>query len=237
MNILFSLKMNKVNYCYIAVALSLVLFSASALRAEPSGNYREGAHYFKIPSEESVRLSASKKVKVVEVFWYGCAHCFNFLVPLEAWHDKNKDTVTLTLLPVIWDSKDTKKHARIFYTAQALGVLDELHKGIFEYLLVARKNFGNVNAIEKFFTNAGVSGVDFQRVWNSFLVKHALKRADEATIHYAVRGTPSMIINDEYRVTPSGSLGLNEVLNIVDFLVAKVLAERNTAVKSSSERS
>ena len=43
--------------------------------AQPA-RYVEGTHYIVLPT--AVRTADPAKIEVVEVFWYGCSHCFRF---------------------------------------------------------------------------------------------------------------------------------------------------------------
>ena len=69
-----------------ALAISS-LFGLSA-HAEPVA----GQQYVELKSP--VPISKPGKVEVVELFWYGCPHCYDFEPDLEAWVKKQgKDVV------------------------------------------------------------------------------------------------------------------------------------------------
>ena len=57
--------------------LSAVLAGASlfAIHAQ-AAEIEEGKQYVAI--EPAVRVSAPGKIEVVEMFWYGCSHCYQF---------------------------------------------------------------------------------------------------------------------------------------------------------------
>ena len=67
--------------------------------------------------------SAAGKVEVVEVFWYGCGHCYHFDPYLENWRKKGRPAfVDFRRVPVMWNDIN-RQHARLFYVLQALGKL------------------------------------------------------------------------------------------------------------------
>ena len=62
-------------------------------------------------------------VDVVEVFWYGCGHCFN-LAPVVLKVGKTTKMHLLTIkMPVTWGPVH-QLHAKLFYTIEALGIAD-----------------------------------------------------------------------------------------------------------------
>ena len=76
-------------------------------------------------------------IEVVDIFGYRCPHCFSFLPVLERFENEVPDDVQVRHMPVIFrDSWEAP--ARAFYTAKLLGVLDRVHRPIFEALHVVR---------------------------------------------------------------------------------------------------
>ncbi|MDP2379235.1 MAG: thiol:disulfide interchange protein DsbA/DsbL, partial [Pseudohongiella sp.] len=53
----------------------LLAFMGSAVNAQPS-LYVAGTHYEELPAP--VRTNNPDKIEILEVFWYGCGHCFRF---------------------------------------------------------------------------------------------------------------------------------------------------------------
>ena len=51
--------------------------------------FKEGANYRKVVPAQPTTV-APGKVEVVEVFWYGCGHCFTLDPALESWRNKGK---------------------------------------------------------------------------------------------------------------------------------------------------
>jgi thiol:disulfide interchange protein DsbA len=72
-----------------------------------------------------------------------------------------------------------KTHARVFYTAEMLGKLPQLHAEIFREINVRGDHLDTPEKIEAFFTSHGVSKADFQKVFSSFGVESKVRRAEE----------------------------------------------------------
>jgi len=69
---------------------------------------------------ENVRIE-NDKVEVLEVFAYSCNHCFNFESNLEVFEKNKASYIDFVRMPVVY-SEGYKMHARIYYTAESLGI-------------------------------------------------------------------------------------------------------------------
>jgi len=170
--------------------------------------------------DQPVRTRDSKKIEVVEVFWYGCHHCYNFEPLVERWHKLQAEDVDFWQSPAIWNGV-MQLHAQAFYTASALGVSEKMQMPLFTTLAVEGKRLGNQEAIADLFAAYGVNKDEFNKVFNSFGVKSQVKQADARARSYKISGTPEVVVNGKYRVTTAAAGGQPEMLEVVDFLVAK----------------
>lgn len=169
--------------------------------AAPSGpptsaRFKEGAHYHKIVPAQPTNV-APGKVEVAEVFWYGCAHCFSLDPALESWRSKTPSYIEFVRIPAMWNDT-TRMHARVFYTAELLGKLDELHSLIFREIHVNGNTLNTVDKISAFFKQHGVAEDEFQKAFSSFAVESKLQRADFLNRRYRVQSVPLMIVNGKY---------------------------------------
>ena len=71
------------------------------------------------------------KIEVIEFFWYGCTHCYNLEPMLETWVKKLPADVQFRRVPAVFNER-WGHDAAIFYTFEALGVLDKLHRPFFD---------------------------------------------------------------------------------------------------------
>jgi protein dithiol oxidoreductase (disulfide-forming) len=161
-----------------------------------SARFKEGAHYHKIVPAQPTNV-APGKVEVAEVFWYGCAHCFSLDPALESWRGKAPSYIEFVRIPAMWNDT-TRMHARVFYTAELLGKLDELHSLIFREIHVNGNTLNTVDKITAFFDQHGVGEDEFQKAFSSFAVESKLQRADFLNRRYRVQSVPLMIVNGKY---------------------------------------
>jgi len=160
------------------------------------------------------------KIEVLELFWYGCPHCYQLEPELNAWLEKKPDDVVFVRLPAVL-GPSWEPHARAFYTAQLLGVLEKVHKPIFERMHKDRKPVRNVADVKKIFMAQGVSGQDFDNTYKSFAVITRTNRAKQAVRLYGITGVPALVVNGKYRTTAKLTGGNRKMLDVVDFLVRK----------------
>ena len=197
---------------------ALLTLAFTALPASAQALYAAGKHYDIL--EAPVTTNDPSKVEVVEVFWYGCPHCYHFEPLLTKWKEQQQDDVDFVSYPAIWNKK-MELHALMFFTAQALGVMDKVHEPIFKAMVIERKRLDSPKKIEELFAGYGVSSEDFQKAFNSFGVKGKAKTAAKRSREYKITGTPEMVVNGKYRVSASMAGGQAQMLKVVDFLVEK----------------
>lgn len=205
-------------YLSIQTILLSVLMLLSTASAMAQQAYQAGEQYAVL--EQPVRTRDADKIEVVEVFWYGCPHCYHFEPLVKQWLEKQPEDVDFWNSPAIWNSK-MKIHAHAFFTAKALGVMDKLHIPLFTTLVVERKPLANQQQVEDLFADYGVDREDFRKTFNSFGINSQVKQADARARSYKISGTPELIINGKYRVTATMAGGQAEMLKVADFLIAK----------------
>lgn len=203
---------------------ALILLFANTVFAQ--NNYEAGKDYevLSVP----VLTADKSKVEVVEVFWYGCIHCFNFEPMLAAWKGKTDNDITFNQMPAVWN-KVMKLHARAFYTARALNVAAEVDKAIFQALNVDRKRLSSVSSIRDIFVANGISAETFDKTIGSFGINAQVQLAESRVRSYRIQGTPEMVVNGKYRVSASMAGSQKAMLAVVDFLVAKEKANLSKA--------
>ena len=192
---------------------------AAAPNAPVTEHFKEGANYRKVVPAQPTNV-APGKVEVLEFFWYGCGHCFKLDPAIESWRGKGKPQyVEFVRVPAMWN--DTlRMHARLFYTAEALGKLEALHSTIFREIHVNNDPLNTVEQMTAFFKKQGVSADEFQKTFASFAVESKLQRADFLNRRYQINSVPQLAVNGKY-VTDEGMAGGEpELFQIVQELAA-----------------
>ena len=128
--------------------------------------------------------------------------------------------------PVVWN-KDTSTRARIYFTAQALGVADEASSKIFTAIHAGKgKNaLLKEDDIAAMFETLGVDSEKFKKMYNNFLVTSKVNQADARSRSFAVAGTPEIFVNGKYRVTVNSAGSQKGMLEVAKHLIEKIRAE------------
>ncbi len=205
--------------CVIGALLFFTLFTVQRYaQSADVASYRAGEDY--VVLDPPVRTRDSNKIEVVEVFWYGCSHCYNFQPLVAQWKQHLPAGVDFWQSPAIWNNT-MRLHARAFYTAQALGVGEKLQQPLFNTLVVQRKPLNNEAQIESLFVDYGVDKEAFRRTFHSFGVDSQVKQAEARTRNYQISSTPEVVVNGNYRVSTRSAGGQAQMLEVVDFLIAE----------------
>jgi len=186
--------------------------------AQPE-RYVEGTHYIVLPT--AVRTADPAKIEVVEVFWYGCSHCFRFEPLIENWEASIAADVNFVRFPGMWNDL-MKIHAQSYFAAEALGKVHELHTPMFEAINVQGNRLQNEQQLSALFTQHGVTAEEFSAAFNSFAVRTKVNQAEAKMREYQVRSTPNMIVNGKYLISTGEAVPTQqEMLEVVNFLVDK----------------
>lgn len=202
-----------------SVRPSLRLGGAATTTAATSAKFKDGTNYVRLVPTQATSV-APGKVEVVEVFWYGCGHCFELDPSLEAWRVKGKPAnVEFVRVPAMWN--DTlRMHARVFYTAELLGKLEQLHTPIFREIHVKNNPLNSVEKVTAFFRENGVSTDEFQKAFSSFAVEAKLQRADVLNRRYRIESVPSLVVNGKYKTDVGMAGGEPQLYQLIGELAA-----------------
>ena len=198
---------------HLAWMFFLLFFSCA--QAE---EYAAGRHY-EILDSPSVTRDPSK-VEVVEVFWFGCNHCYALESYIQPWKKTLPKDVDFWKSHATWNPT-LKIHARLFYSAKALGIEDKIIPGAFTAIQREGRFLTGNSELEYFFRGFGVEKEKYLSVSNSFGVNNAVKQADNRMRQWTITGVPTLIVNGKYKVSGTREVGTDRLLDVVDFLIEK----------------
>jgi len=178
--------------------------------------YTEGVQYEAVTPPQPT--TTTDKIEVVEMFWYGCPHCYHLEPNVEKWLKKIPKNAEFVRIPAVFRPQ-WELHARAFYTAEILGVLDKVHRPFFDAIHGEKKAMASEEEIMAFFEQFGVKGDEFKRVFKSFAVEAKVRRAKDMSVRYGIKGVPSLIVNGKYRTGGQLAGGQNEIFKVVNYLV------------------
>ncbi len=188
----------------------LLAFSA-VLSAEPSG------YEMVTPAQPTQNPD---KVEVIEFFWYGCPHCYSFEPALSEWLKNKPANVEFIRQPAAF-SQRWADHAKAYFTAEALGVVDKVHADFFDAIQNKKQNLRTEDELAKFFTAHGVDETEFRNTYNSFLVDAKVRQAEAMAPRYGITGVPAIIINGKYKTNGPLAKSQANMIKIMNDLIAR----------------
>ncbi len=218
---------------YVArIALALLL-PLAALSAHAADEIYEGFQYARLETPVEPAPSAAGKVEVVELFWYGCGHCNSFEPFLHEWLQRKPDHVEFIRIPAIFSSNLWRLHARAYYTAEVLGVVEKIHAPMFHAIHEEKRALNTEQQLAAFFAEFGVEEKKFLDTFKSFAVDVKVNRAERLTQRYGISGVPAMVVAGKFRTDGPMAQSYQGMLEVVDHLVAR---ERQTAAPAAKNK-
>ena len=156
---------------------------------------KEGVDYSVMPNQE-----ATDEPVVYEFFSYTCPHCYNLEPVMLDWKKNYKsDQVRFQQIPVFIPQVEHLTYG--FYTAETLGVLEEVHANIFNEWHGKKNIIRTKEQLVPIFQTAGVSKSEFEETYASAEVEAKVAEAKALMAQFQVTSFPLLIVNEKYQVT------------------------------------
>ena len=180
--------------------------------------FKAGVHYELL--DNPTKVLDPSKIEVTEVFWFGCNHCYALEPYIARWKRDIPLDVTFIKSPATWNDM-LKTHARIYYTAKALGIEQQFVPAAFNTIQNEGRMLTGNTELEYYFRGFDVEKDRYKAVSTSFGVRNAVDQADKKMKDWKVTGVPSLVVNGKYKVAASRSVRTDELFDVVDFLIEK----------------
>lgn len=200
---------------------TLMLLASTTVMANPMA----GVEYN--TTTKDITTDNPSKIEVVELFWYGCIHCYQLEPQLHTWVNKLPADVAFKRVPGL-PRADWAPMAKAYYAMETLGVLDKLHGKLFDAIHKNRtlKPTDEAAAIDWVTKEGGLDKKKVQEAFNSFTSNTKLNRAAQIFRDSGATGVPALIIDGKYVTSSSMAGGNVQVLKVADHLIAKARAEK-----------
>ncbi|HEY4579432.1 MAG TPA: thiol:disulfide interchange protein DsbA/DsbL, partial [Candidatus Acidoferrales bacterium] len=129
------------------------------------------------------------KIEVMEFFWYGCPHCLHFEPHINGWLKTKPEDVVFIRQPAVFNAR-WGAHAKAYFTAEALGVVDKLHADFYDAIQNKKQALESEDDLAKFFAAHGVADEMFRKAYHSFGVDRKMRQAEGVSARYGVTSTP-----------------------------------------------
>ena len=158
------------------------------------------------------------KVEVIEFFWYGCPHCYTLEPAVNAWLKNTPKDVVFRRVPAV-PSDGWAEMAKVFYTLEAMGVLDQYHQKVFDAMHKENVNLANKRLRDEWLAKNGIDVAKFNDVEKSFTVATKVSRARQLTHAYKVDSVPRIVVNGKYFTSAEQAGGANRIFPVVDDII------------------
>lgn len=200
---------------FLTLTVILLMVSVPVISNE-SDSFDEGIDYRLI--EPAQPTNDPSRVEVIEIFWYGCPHCYRFESTLGPWIEHVPEDVDFYRLPAVFNAK-WELHARAYFVAEILDVVEKTHSGLFHVMHVKHEVLNDVDRLADFYVNYGVDKEQFKKTYSSFAVNTKVTRAKYMAQRYGVEGVPAVIVEGKYLITGPMAKSYANMLKITDYLV------------------
>lgn len=207
------------------IVSGLMLFAGLWLSQAWADAPQLGVQFDRVTQE--ITTDQPTKIEVMEIFWYGCPHCYHMEQPLDAWVKKLPQDVYFKRMPGL-PNPSWAPMAKAFYAMQTLGVSEKLHSQLFDAIHKTKtlKPTDEAGAIAWVTMQSGLEKVKVEQAFNSFSTNTQLNRAMQIFRASGATGVPSLIIDGKY-ITSSTMAGSNDqALQTADYIIQNVRKDK-----------
>jgi thiol:disulfide interchange protein DsbA len=141
--------------------------------------------------------TSTKKIEVLEFFFYGCSHCFHLHPLLSAWEKAMPKDVELIFVPTVFrDSWEPM--ANTYYALESMGQQQKLHDALYRAWNEQNMALVDEDKIADFVAKHGVDRAKFTAAYNSFAMQSKVMRAKQMIRSYGISGTPTLVVDGKY---------------------------------------
>lgn len=167
--------------------------------------------------------TAKGRIEVTEFFWYGCPHCFDFEPVLAAWVKKLPADVSFRRVPAVTSSNKWIPAAQLYYTLEALDLVEKLHGEAFKAIHVDRQRLDDEKVMLDWVAKNGVDKKKFSDAWSSSGVQARIQQARELSQGSGLTGVPAVMVQGRYLALTAGNY--EELLGNIEKLIERARAE------------
>ncbi len=206
------------------LAVVMLMISTFAFAGAPIMGTDFEAVAQKIPTDNPA------KIEVMEIFWYGCPHCYHMDEPLNAWVKKLPADVTFKRLPGL-PNPSWAPMAKAFYAMESLGILEKLHTPLFD-AIHKQKVLDPTNeqaAIAWVTAQSGMDKLKVEQAFKSFSMNANLSHAAQVFRASGATGVPTLMVDGKYLTSSTMAGGNEQALKVADYIIDNVRKDKATS--------
>jgi thiol:disulfide interchange protein DsbA len=207
---------------FTAFMFLLVLPFSSTVMADAPQNGTEFAQTTQI-----IPTDNPAKIEVIELFWYGCSHCYALEPQLAGWVKALPKDVTFKRVPGL-PRPDWAPMAKAYYVMESLGLSEKLHSKLFD-AIHKQKSLSPTDekaSIEWIVKEGGLDHKKVETEFNSFSLSTKLNQAAQVFRASGATGVPSLIIDGKYITSVTMAGGSPQVFNVANYIIENVRKDK-----------
>lgn len=156
------------------------------------------------------KLKGAKSIELKEFFNFSCGHCYRFLETSKGLKAKYKDKLHHIKFPIYWGNQ-TPYPSMAFYIADGLGMEEKFTQKLFDTNFKLNINIFQIRVINFLAKEQGIEK-EMEAGMKSAKIKAKVQNCLDLAKKYNANETPTLIINDVLKVTPSMAKGDVDVM-------------------------
>lgn len=173
------------------VVITALLFGNTACSAEAGKDYK---------LLNPAQPVSTKKIEVLEFFFYECSHCYDLHPLLASWEKSKPKDVEMIYVPTIFRDS-TEPLARTYYALESMGKIKQLDDAIYQAIHVQNAELYDLDSISAFVAKHGVDRAKFAAAYKSFTMDSKVARAKQMIRSYGIQGTPTLVVDGKYVIS------------------------------------
>jgi len=213
------MKRREFSWATLGATASAIGFNNAAWAQGPA-KFLPGKDYIKL-DRTIPTASEAGKIEVIEFFWYSCSHCNAFEPTFAQWVKNAPKDVVVNRIPVAF-REDFAPQQRLFFTLEAMGLLEKIHIKVFQAIHVERLALNTDASILAWVEKQGVDKNKFADIAKSFGVASKLKRAVQLQNDFKIEGVPSLGVAGRFYVDGTLAGNMERALQVTESLLSQV---------------
>lgn len=176
---------------------------------------------------QNISTDNPAKIEVMEIFWYGCSHCYQMEAPLHAWVKKLPSDVYFKRMPGL-PNPSWAPMAKAFYAMETLGLSEKLHTKLFDAIHKTKTLIPTDEkaAIDWMTAQSGMDKIKVEQAFKSFTMNSSLNRAAQIFKATGATGVPSLVIDGKFITSATMNGGNEQALKTTDYIIDNVRKDK-----------
>jgi thiol:disulfide interchange protein DsbA len=203
------------------IAVLMLTFSAFAFAEAPV----MGSEFDAVA--QNISTDNPAKIEVMEIFWYGCSHCYQMEAPLHTWIKKLPSDVYFKRVPGL-PNPSWAPMAKAFYAMETLDLSEKLHSKLFDAIHKTKTlNPTDEKATIDWITaQSGLDKLKVEQAFKSFTMNTSLNRAAQIFKASGATGVPSLVIDGKFITSATMNGGNEQALKTTDYIINNVRKDK-----------